>query len=31
LELRRMLVMQLHFTQELEQGLAELEQLVKQL
>jgi transaldolase/glucose-6-phosphate isomerase len=31
LELRRMLVMQLHFTQGLEQGLAELEQLVKKL
>jgi len=26
-----MLVMQLHFTQGLEQGLAELEQLVKKL
>jgi len=31
LELRRMLVMQLHCTQGLEQGLSELEQLVKKL
>jgi hypothetical protein len=31
LELRRMLVMQLHFTQGLEQGLSELEHLVQKL